>query len=251
MGSPPHDRNREIYRLPEVVADFALGQSLETAEQAAFGHLRPSMRILDVGVGAGRTVPVLSGLGGAYHGVDYSEAMVAHCRQQWPALRFDVMDASQPWPFGPASYDAVLFSFNGLDYLHPEAARHRFFGECHRVLAPQGLLIFSSHNPRALLAWHPPRGRRGWAWLRGLVRAALEMAGYALVLLGSRPFWSGDGYFTDPYHGLVTRAATPKRVIAEARDFGFEPREPAPLPVPAGRRGLTAAWYYYVFGKEG
>jgi ubiquinone/menaquinone biosynthesis C-methylase UbiE len=48
--------------------------------------------------------------------------------------------------FTNASFDTVLFSFNGIDCIYPVAERRKVFSEVKRVLIQQRFFYFSSHN---------------------------------------------------------------------------------------------------------
>ena len=84
-------------------------------------------------------------------GVDYSEAMIHVCRRKFPDLDFVHADASDLSAFEDASFDAIVFSYNGLDCVLPNEKRLRCLRECWRVLRPAGVFVFSSHNPRSIL----------------------------------------------------------------------------------------------------
>src|SRR6202451_1491041 len=97
--------------------------------------------------------------------------MIRRCRNKFPQLEFVVTDASDLSMFSDASFDAIVIAFNGLDYVLPEERRWQCLRECHRLLRAEGVLIFSSHNPRALLVrpdWNRERLR---ALARRLVSA--------------------------------------------------------------------------------
>ena len=106
--------------------------------------------MLDVGVGAGRTVPALSSRAGRYVGVDYSQHMIDRAHELHPAADLRVMDAAE-LDFADGEFDAVVFSFNGLDYLHPREKRARGIAELARVTRAGGVVILSEHNARALV----------------------------------------------------------------------------------------------------
>ena len=50
-------------------------------------------RILDLGVGAGRTTPYLLEISKNYIGIDFSPAMIAACQARYPTVEFAVGDA--------------------------------------------------------------------------------------------------------------------------------------------------------------
>src|SRR5204863_8773607 len=90
----------------------------------------------------------LSRLASRYVGVDLSESMLARCREKFPDLTFTHLDATDLSPFPAASFDVVVFSFNGIDTIPTREGRRRCFAECARVLRPGGAFLFSVHNAR-------------------------------------------------------------------------------------------------------
>src|SRR4051812_33180631 len=81
----------------------------------------PTMSMLDIGVGGGRTAMHFGGLAREYVGIDYSAAMVNACVARFAGTmerrRFARCDARDMSMFASASFDLVLFSFNGIDNL--------------------------------------------------------------------------------------------------------------------------------------
>ena len=104
-----------------------------------------SGRILDIGVGTGRTTEALRALSRDYVGVDYSSEMIRAARQRYPDVDFQCTDARDLSEFPSGSIDLVWFSFNGIDYVSHED-RLQILKEIYRVTAPGGLFCFSSHN---------------------------------------------------------------------------------------------------------
>src|SRR5262249_11469211 len=146
----------------EVVSYYEGQTELQACEKHLFeNHLKPGMAILDIGVGGGRTTPHLSGISGRYVGVDYSKAMVETCRRRFPTLEFRNCDATDMRQFADSAFDAVVFSFNGIDSIRSGEGRARCLAEISRVLTPEGIFIFSSHNARALGIWPMLQGARG------------------------------------------------------------------------------------------
>ena len=106
--------------------------------------------ILDLGVGGGRTTPFLSRRASRYVGLDYSSSMVERCRAKFSDLQFRVGDAADLSELPDCQFDAVVFAYNGIDFVLPEASRQSCWKHISRVLKPGGTLIFSSHNARAV-----------------------------------------------------------------------------------------------------
>jgi ubiquinone/menaquinone biosynthesis C-methylase UbiE len=268
--------NLETYRVPEVASHYATLNYLTPCEQLLFRtYIKPGMAVLDLGVGGGRTTPYLSRVASRYVGVDYSEAMVHACRRRFPDLDFLLADASDLSAFEDASFDAIVFSFNGLDYVVPDEKRLRCLHECRRVLRDEGVLIFSSHNPHALLVrpgWDRKRVRAfarkfvsqrhacfplvvGAVTLAKAVHALLRaVAGSAARVIRRIPksaFWRGEGDIFDPVHGgLVTHCWMPKRVLTELARFDFQLTMFMGDDHPRVSRMFLTDWYYYVFAKH-
>ncbi len=125
---------------------------LQPAESAIFDSMEPwirTARVLDLGVGGGRTAPYLMSHCAEYLGTDYSPAMVETCCRRFrdastPHAAFQVADA-RALPFGKDSFDLVVFSYNGIDYV-PHEDRLRVLTEVRRVLRTNGRFVFSTHN---------------------------------------------------------------------------------------------------------
>ncbi|WCO65856.1 class I SAM-dependent methyltransferase [Iamia majanohamensis] len=211
-------------------------------------HVPHGADVLDLGVGTGRTVGELRARAGTYVGIDLAPRMVEVARRRHPEADLRVGDATELPDVADASVDAVLWSYNGLDYV-ADAARRRAWAECRRVLRPGGCVIASSHDPRAVLA-APPRGGSSparWA------AVTLLMTGRRLARgLRHGVLWRGHGWVVDPaWGGLPTHMATPARVRDEVRAAGLEVVEVRHGDEP--RRALVGRtpWWYYVARPAG
>lgn len=105
--------------------------------------------VLDVGCGVGRVSSLLHERGFDVTGIDVSEPLVENARSLFPDIDFRVADIRNA-PFESETFDYVVFSFYGLDYVLPEAERITALREIYRLLKPAGIVMFSSHN-----SWHP------------------------------------------------------------------------------------------------
>jgi ubiquinone/menaquinone biosynthesis C-methylase UbiE len=253
--SDEHVATRDAFERDDVVQFYAtFREDLLPGEVHVFKQAVPQgARVLDLGVGAGRTTPFLAERASRYVGLDYSEGMLVECRRRFPDLEFVQADASDLSQFPDASFDVVVFSFNGIDCLHPDAVRLRCIAEIRRVLAPGGTAVISEHNPRAILV--PPRPMRGVppkvAVARAL-KAVRATVSRTVALVPTTMFRKGIGYYFDPEHGgNWFHAAVPDQVVEEWQREGFEHRgEVVGYDHPVRARALRTGWYYYTFQKR-
>jgi hypothetical protein len=143
----------------------------------------------------------------------------------------------------------VIFSFNGIDHLSPEG-RSRCFSEVARVLVDHGKFIFSSHNARRL-AVSP--SLRGVSLARGFLRigyAALLSVPVAAKTLRSGSYWPGQGYTSEPEHGVIwIYTSTPRTVEPQLCAAGFEMVDVVSGPMPDPRPMWLTLWYYYACSR--
>lgn len=277
VNSLARDPNLRVYDSVEVAEHYANLAYLTPCEQHMFdSHVRVGARILEIGVGGGRVSGYLLQRASSYIGVDYAPRMVAACRQKFPAADFRVADASDLSVFSDGSFDVVVMAFNTIDYLVPDSARARCITEVRRVLKPSGVLIFSSHNPRAVLvspAWNGERLRsmatragRGRPLRSKLIYGGLTSARAALAVVQAavnstrrvvqrfptRTLWHGEGYLCDSVHGgLRTHYWIPSRCIAELASYGFRVMEVQGDDRSHRQHSLFTDWYYYAFAAPG
>jgi len=139
---------RDAYDGQGIAESYARNTELLKAEAFIFSHFRTELEnksILDVGVGTGRTIPVLTALTTDYTGIDYSESMLRCCREKYSGVKLFLCDARRMDLFSDESFDVAIASWNVLDD-SDHTDRLTILGEVHRVLRPNGTFIFSSHN---------------------------------------------------------------------------------------------------------
>ena len=144
--------NQDLYEKDSVVKRYLSHRHLQPPEQTILNIVEKNnrdIRMLDIGVGAGRTTHYFAPIAKEYVGVDYSKKMIDACIQKFQKandqMSFHVCDARAMNMFESNSFDFVLFSFNGIDMLSHED-RFQAFREMKRVCKPDGLFCFSSHN---------------------------------------------------------------------------------------------------------
>jgi SAM-dependent methyltransferase len=195
------------------------------------------MSILELGCGNGRVTNAMGrkGLRVIASDLNYEVIRAARVLTMGTSVSYLQFDA-RCLPFEDSSFDAVVFAFNGLDYIYPETARIETQRDIARVLKPGGLFVFSSHNPVGIVLC--PRGR---PWLPRFWRERLT------ALRSIR----------EPYvrsvPGMFLYQATPQKIIRQVTSgTGLK------LVKAFGRPGLSLplwllylfdAWPYFVFQK--
>jgi SAM-dependent methyltransferase len=226
-------RNQEVYSDGGLVRFYGDRAFLYPAEEAILSRFETELRgarILDLGVGGGRTTVPLLALSSRYVGADYTAEMVEKSRARYPGVDFRHCDARDMKEFADGSFDFALFSANGIDHVvHQD--RLAILREVHRVLAPGGLFVFSSHN----LGWtgrRSPFDPRGTIVPRGtprLWRLPLRARNYVAGVLNyrrSRRYerrGAGHAMLAYPIHQyqLVLYHTTPEEQRRQLESQGF------------------------------
>ena len=140
--------NRRAYAKGKVLDYYDQLSDLFPAEKALFEKLSREIRnakVLDIGIGGGRTTRYLLPLAAEYTGIDYVPEYIDRVRRKYEKGNFLVVDARNLTVFVDESFDLVVFSYNGLDVVSHED-RLTALKEIYRVLRKGGTFIFSSHN---------------------------------------------------------------------------------------------------------
>jgi ubiquinone/menaquinone biosynthesis C-methylase UbiE len=219
---------------------FSKGEQLELFKQTYLDLLppekilfpkfiKPGHSVLDLGCGAGRTTAFIRKVTDKVIGTDISKVMIDTAIAKHPDIDFRVMDASAI-DYPDESFDVVVFSYNGICYLHPEEKRNAALREVHRVLRRNGKFIFSSFTR------YPPY----------TVSAIVNIIITSLVM----------GFRTNykihlTRHGItVNYETTPDKEIRLLNEINFELEEMVPMSERVGffryRPNIST---YYVFNK--
>ena len=140
--------NQRFYGTDVVIAHYARKLELTSAERRVLGRYADRIaagEMLEIGVGAGRTLPELTAMSRGYTAIDYVPRMIEYCRDRFPDARLHCCDVQDMAIFACETFDVVCALFNALDDL-PDEGRRRALAEIHRVLRPDGLFIFSAHH---------------------------------------------------------------------------------------------------------
>ncbi len=151
-ATPISVSNQDAYNNSKAVSFYKDYSRVQAPEKVIFNELEPklpSLRVLDIGIGGGRTTALLAPKAKHYVGIDYAQEMVEAAKERFPAHDIRWGDATNLSDFADASFDVTLFSFNGIDCVGSNE-RDQALQEMFRVTAPQGLVIFSAHNLQAV-----------------------------------------------------------------------------------------------------
>lgn len=139
--------NRRVYQRPGIDRHYR-DDTLWRAEGIALLKYQPtfaSKDVLDIGVGTGRTTIYLAPLAHHYQAIDYSPEMVRSFEATFAGTPIALADMRQMSPLLDADFDFVLASNNVFDAVGHDD-RLRTLREIRRLLRPNGILMFSSHN---------------------------------------------------------------------------------------------------------
>lgn len=153
-----NDINRSVYESDDVVQGYQSIQ-LQPPEIVIFFKYKEAIfnnKLLDIGCGTGRTTHYLSKFTNQYRAIDYSQSMVDTCKLTYPTVEVTKNNVQDLSEFVNNSFDTVLFSYNGIDYIDHDS-RIQGIKEIHRVLKDGGLFIFSTHNRDNLKTLPQPR----------------------------------------------------------------------------------------------
>lgn len=145
---------KKYFEKLDVVCDYARAVEkvgLWESEKIVFAkNLKKRDEILELGCGAGRIAHGLNSLGfEKITATDFSENMVdvakAIAEKYGDKIIYRVEDA-RALTFADASFDAAIFGFNGLMQIPQRQNRRKALNEIHRVLRPNAILIFTTHD---------------------------------------------------------------------------------------------------------
>jgi SAM-dependent methyltransferase len=170
------ERNQEAYLLNNVVKKYTAYNSLQKGEISIFKKFKDKIKlgkVLDVGIGGGRTTFFLSQLAKEYFGIDFSQIFVDYCNEKYSNkdnVTIQYGDARNLETFKSADFDFIFFSFNGIDCVDFEG-RKKILSEFERLLKSDGVLCFSFHNKNnldKLYSFQFPRNpfKYIWEWKR-------------------------------------------------------------------------------------
>jgi SAM-dependent methyltransferase len=140
--------NRRGYASAKVVGWYDALDFIHPTEAVILERLLPAIKdkkLLDLGIGGGRTTKFLLEVSRDYTGIDYTPESIDAAKRKYPEANLLWGDARDLSTFPNNGFAFVLFSLNGLDYVAHED-RLGVLREVFRVLQPGGFFMFSTHN---------------------------------------------------------------------------------------------------------
>lgn len=141
---PLHGLNR--FRVQYIAP--LLQQSLQLGDQP---QPLKGITILDIGCGGGLMAESLAELGATVHGIDIAERNIevakTHARDQGLKINYEAIEAKDLIDRGQV-YDVVL----NLEVMEHVSDLKLFLGQCHELLAKDGITIMSTIN-RTFKSW--------------------------------------------------------------------------------------------------
>ncbi len=247
--------NRSAYARPSTARVLERANGLQEGERVILEKIGSQVRgkrILDIGVGGGRTTHYLLGLSHQYTAIDYVPSIVEAARRRFGISSIYCCDARDMRRFEDGSFDFILFSFNGLDYI-PHEDRLSALREIRRTLAPGGLFMFSSHNLSGDAAAAP--------WKQRNRQLSVRFAKDCLLALWAMPrhWWMrqhevrGDGYaiLNDSGLGysLLTYYIELRAQLEQLATIGFVGAEAFDVRGRSTVEDHGSLWIYYLAAK--
>jgi SAM-dependent methyltransferase len=232
--------NSDTYGSQRVIKSYAGFEDLFPAEIDIFERYprQFSGAVLDIAIGAGRTTRALLPRAEKYVGFDFSAGMVGLAQGNFPGADLRQLDMREtPHVFGGQRFDAILISFNGIDYISWEP-RNALISALREMLTPHGVFAFSTHDLEAV---NDNRGfrirhdlRPDWRELRARpITGAKKLAKLPLWMARALPnylknrqlekIFDGYAYVNDSgeNYGLLTcYVSTPRQIgVLEAAGY--------------------------------
>ncbi len=244
-------RVKELYESKDLLDNYYTDTDLQKPEREVLERLKrdlPNMRMLDIGIGPGRTTPHFAPLVKEYVGVDYSKTMIEACRFKFPLYRLEVADARNLSNFDDGYFDFVLFSLNGIDSVEHKD-RMLILKEVRRIIKNGGNFCFSSLN---LNSW---RLKRPFAISKNPVFLYRNFYNFLLnhevwrILKKTDPEQSIMAYYRFKDFLFRNYFITPKGQIKQLKNAGFKNVEAFELATGKSVKdpeNMLDYWVYYL-----
>lgn len=248
--------NRRAYTSRSVLSWYRDLEIIQDAERTILEKITARIRdkrLLDISMGGGRTTALLLPISRDYVGIDYASDLVDAARLKFPQADIICRDARDLTCFDDASFDFVLVSNNGLDYMVHED-RITVMQEIFRVLNQQGLFMFSTHNRD-----YQNFDRLPWQQKHSFEPGFLKNCAHALYYLPKHLSLKKHARQSEEYaiindnaHGysLLTYYISIERQIEQLAQAGFVDTEAYDFAGTVRESDTTSPWIYYLTRKQ-
>jgi len=143
---PPEIHSMVHGMLAEAGGSYYLADMVLGCFEATARPLAPGSNVLDFSCSSARVVRALAAARPdvQWHGCDPNGAAIAWAAEHFPGIEFVVADTTPPLPAEAGAFDAA-FAISVWSHYSASAAL-TWFEEMRRVIAPGGLLIFTTHG---------------------------------------------------------------------------------------------------------
>lgn len=247
--------NKRTYGAAKVVNWYERLDFILKPEQVILDSIKPLIRdqkLLDIGIGGGRTTKFLLEISKDYTGIDYTPRCVEVAANRYPDANILCCDARDLRVFSDESFDFVLFAFNGIDYVVHED-RIKVLNEIRRVLKPGALFMFSTHN-RDYKHFRKLPWQEGIQYTPGYLKSCL----YTLAHLPKHFMMKKHERYTDEYaivndvaHGfsLLAYYIGVKEQISQLKKTGFSGIEVYDMNGTKVESNTDFPWTYFLARK--
>jgi ubiquinone/menaquinone biosynthesis C-methylase UbiE len=221
------DNNLKIYTNKAVVNWYSNLHDIIDIEDAIFKNYASILStgdVLDIGIGGGRTTKYLINKCKNYVGIDYSNQFTNVVKSSFPTADIRNLDARNLSVFDSNTFDFVNFSFNGIDYVNLKD-REQILSEINRVLKPNGIFFFSTHN-KSYVSFNeePWNNKRNLVFTR--VKDFIKLAPFYFRKMLNRKLEVYENEYSiinDSAHnyGLMTFYTTPNFLIEQLENKRF------------------------------
>lgn len=169
--------------------------------------------ILDAGCGDGYLSSLMRNKGAMVSAFDGAKELIKIAQKDFEGIRFDVLDITKRLPYENQSFDIVVSSLVLMDVQEIE----KFFFECHRMLKPNGRLVFSIVHPCFYTAdWHTDeKGNRDYKMVEN----------YWHLTKKTNNFWGETTHYHRPLSWYSNALAKAGFVISKMQENPYKPSE--------------------------
>lgn len=247
--------NKTTYARADVLEYFQSIEALFEAERVLFEKMLPVIKdskILDIGIGGGRTTKHLLQISSDYTGVDYVPEFAEETAKKFPDANILCGDARDMKEFEDEAFDFILFSYNGIDSVSHED-RLKILKETYRVLKKGGIFMFSSHNRD-----YENFNKLPWQRKIEFDLKFFKFFLYCLYHLPNHFKMKKHEIFTDDYaivndgdhrYSLLLYYISIERQIKQLEEIGFYDIEPYDMQGNLTNGDTSSHWIYYLAKK--